>query len=238
MNSRVRRQRTRAISMLAAALLSLGACAQAAAPVGTPVANPEAAAAELRRASLPDGPRQITFAWTLDEAGSRVRGRGVGRMVAPERVRLDLFGPRGETYLAAALVEDEFRLPQGATGAVPLPSPSLLWASVGVVQPPSQARLLSATSTESELILRYSGDEGETIEYRAALQPLRLTSVSRSVQRGANETLQLTWDMAGTLQSTRYRDLSAFRELVLTIEETSAVASFPATIWRPDGTAR
>jgi hypothetical protein len=237
----IARKRRRAVKLGAitmSAALALGGCApRMAPPAGAPVADPEAAAAALQRASIPDAARQATFAWTLDEAGSRLRGRGVARYVAPERIRLDLFGPRGETYLAAALVNEEFRVPNTVAPTAPLPSAALLWATVGVVKPPADARLLSVTETQRELIVRYATENGETFEYRASGDPLRLTAIARAGRTGVSETIQLTRDATGELQSARYRDLAAYRELVLTLEAMTEVASFPPTIWSPDGTA-
>jgi len=221
--------------LLAAAL---AACGPRTAPVGTPVADPETAAAQLQAATAIDGPRQVNFGWTLDESGSRVRGRGVARLVAPERIRLDLFGQRGESYVSAALVDGEFRVPGGVAGAVPLPSPALLWGAVGVVQPPAGARLAGASATDREIVVRYETGGGETFEYRAAGEPLRLNSMSRAGRTGVIESLQLSWGADGVLQNTRYRNLEAFRELVFTVESVDAVAAFPPSIWSPDGTAR
>jgi hypothetical protein len=221
------------------AFLAAAACTPGAgAPAGAPVADPEAAAARLQMESLPDGPRQVNFEWALDEAGSRLRGRGVARLVAPERFRLDLFGPRGETYLSAAMVDGEVRLPGALPGPLALPSPSLLWAAVGVVQPPPEARLASVTATERDLVVRYTTAGGETFEYRATGEPLRLISLTRAGRTGVRESLQLNRAADGTLQSTRYRDLEAFRELVLTVESMTPVAAFPPAIWSLDGTAR
>jgi hypothetical protein len=97
-------------------LLTLTGCGAGGlqAPGGQPVPDPAGFAAELRASTVPAGPQQVNFGWTLDERGSRVRGRGVVRSEAPRRIRLDLFGPRGETYLMAALVEGEYRLPAAA----------------------------------------------------------------------------------------------------------------------------
>lgn len=230
------------VAAVVSLLATLAACApgRTAPPTGAPVADPHAAVAELQRLTTPAGPRQATFAWSLDEAGSRLRGRGVARFEAPERVRLDLFGARGETYLSAALVGDEFRVPPGVAGSVALPSPALLWGAVGVVRPPTDARLESATQTQSELRLRYAGSGGETFEFVADTSPAtpRLVRISRAGRTGVRETLQLSYDAGGQLQSARYRDLDAYRELVLTVESMAEVASFPSTIWSPDGTAR
>jgi hypothetical protein len=223
----------------ATAAILFAACAPGrGAPAGTPVAEPGVAAAELRAGSLPGTPLQVTFEWSLDEAGSRIRGRGVARLEAPERIRLDLFGQRGETYLTAALVGDEFRVPAGVPSQIALPSPALLWAAVGVVEPPADARLVNATTTGAELTLRYDAGASGTLEYVASVEPLRLLGASRSGGAGARETLRLSYDSAGQLASTRYRDVTAHRELVLTVEATTAMTSFPANIWRPDVAAR
>jgi hypothetical protein len=224
-------------ALVTAALLA-GCGAGRGEAAGAPVPQPEVAAAELRGATLPPSPLQVAFAWSLNEAGSRIRGQGVARMEAPERLRLDLFGQRGETYLAAAMVGDEFRVPAAVPAQLGLPSPALLWAAVGVVQPPAEARLVGATVLGRELTLRYGLGEAETLEYVASVEPLRLLRASRSGPGGARETLQLVYDGAGALSSTRYRDLAAFRELTLDIERMSPVPSFPAAIWRPDVAAR
>ena len=232
----------RAARVLAgAAVIGVAGCAgNLPAPAGAPVADPQAAAAELQRASLPDSPRQATFGWELNEAGSRLSGRGVVRYEAPERLRLDLFGPRGETYLAAALVGDTFRIPNEAASPVAFPSPVLLWAALGVVRPPTDAQLVSATSTEQELIVRYAAAEGELFEFRADNAPgeMRLRRVERLGRSGVLESVQVSWTAAHTPEHARYRDVAAYRELVLTTEEICDVPSFPGEVWRPTGTAR
>src|SRR5215207_7239487 len=90
---------------LSPAAVLLAGCATAGIPevTGEPVVDGTTVAADLRAAALPMGPFQVNFSWSLEEGGSRASGRGVVRVEAPERIRLDLFGPRGETYLVAAL---------------------------------------------------------------------------------------------------------------------------------------
>ncbi|HEX6037933.1 MAG TPA: hypothetical protein VFZ20_07840, partial [Longimicrobium sp.] len=103
--------------MTMAAVAALAACAPAArtqTPAPAPAqpaapADPAVLATETARGTVPASARQLNFGWQLDEAGAGFRGRGVARMVAPSRFRLDLFGPRGETYLAAALVDGQAR---------------------------------------------------------------------------------------------------------------------------------
>ncbi|HEX8907330.1 MAG TPA: hypothetical protein VF771_20930, partial [Longimicrobiaceae bacterium] len=192
---------------LAACAVSLAACAAGTAGGGAPAsspspspapvagsgaaaaASPDSIADALRRATLPPSPRQVQFGWSLDEAGSRFSGRGVARYHAPDRFRLDLFGPRGETYLAAALVDETPRIPPAVAERFKLPSPALLWAAVGVVRPPSTARLASATDEGGRVTVRYDLGGDGTLEYRA--QGGRLESVRRTKGGGVQESVEL-----------------------------------------------
>jgi hypothetical protein len=231
---------------LAAALCALAACAPAAtqAPGAGPAPqpgqpaqpaaprDPAAVAAELRRATAPASPRQVNFAWVLDEAGARFNGRGVARFVAPSRFRLDLFGPRNETYLAAALVDGEARVPAALAGRFSLPSPALLWGAVGVVAPPAEARLIESAVDNGTTTLRYQlGDD--VLEYRA--RGGRLESVRRRSRGGVAESIDLTYDARGLARS-QYRDWAAYRTLNLTPESATDVPSFPDATWTPPGT--
>ena len=241
----------RSMSPAAAALAALlAACAAASAsappaaaepspPAGSAaaaVADPDSIAAALRRATLPTAPKQVQFGWALDEAGSRFNGRGVARYQAPDRFRLDLFGPRGETYLAGALVGETARVPAQVTQRFTLPSPALLWAAVGVVRPPSSARLASAVDEGGRVTVRYDlGGEG-TLEYRA--RGGRLESVRRLRGSAVQESVELERAADGALRAARYRDWPALRNLNLTLESSTDAAPFSDDVWSPPGTAR
>jgi hypothetical protein len=220
-------------------LLGLSGCAvgRLQEPAGQPVADPQAFELELRRTTLPAGPQQVTFGWALNEQGSRVQGRGVVRLEAPERIRLDLFGPRGETYLTAALVGDEYRLPAHAANAVALPSPSLLWAALGVLEPPRGAQLSSATLRDGMAHLRYQGAVNEVFAFTFEEAPggdYRLTRIERAGARGVIETVNVDRAPDGTITRTRYRDWAEYRDLTLDVETMRDAAPFPGNIWRPD----
>ena len=237
-----------AAAALAAVLAACAAAQGTAAPAPSPAetapsvagsvtaASPDSIAAALRRATTPARPTQARFAWSLDEAGSRFSGSGVARYVAPERFRLDLFGPRGETYLAAALVGETARIPPQVAERFKLPSPALLWAAVGVVRPPSAARLTAATDQGGRVTLRYDLGPDGTLEYRA--QGNRLTQVRRIKSGGVQETVDLERGGDGALKAARYRDVPAFRNLNLTLEQSSNAASFAEDVWSPPGTDR
>ena len=214
--------------------LATGACASGgtAVPAGAPVVDPAPLAAEIAAASVPAGPRQTAFTWSLDEGGSTVRGRGVVRYHAPRRIRLDLFGPRNETYLSAALVGDEFRLPPTATGKVALPSPALLWAGLGVVKPPDGAALEGATTAGDATVLRYRlGDDAYLYTLRG--EERRLTLVERHGPSGVLESVRIQSGPDAGPGAARYREHQALRELNLQFETTRDVESFPESVWRP-----
>jgi hypothetical protein len=236
--------------MTAAFAVALAACAASTAGTGAAspspetaagsgaaaVASPDSIAEALLRATLPSSPRQAQFAWSLDEAGSRFNGRGVARFAAPDRFRLDLFGPRGETVLAAALVNETPRIPAAVAERFKLPSPALLWAAVGVVRPPSSARLTAATDEGGRVMLRYDLGGDGTLEYRA--QGGRLQSVRRLRGGGVQESVDLERAADGSLKAARYRDQAAYRSLNLTLESSTDVASFADDVWSPPGTGR
>jgi hypothetical protein len=227
-----------AVRYAAAALaLSLAACAPAATstapPPGEAAPDPAPVAAQAIRSTTPASARQAQFAWELDEAGARFRGRGTARYVAPGRFRLDLFGPRGETYLAAAMVDGQMRVPPLLLERFRLPSPALLWGAVGVVNPPADARLMDASVDGETTTLRYALGE-DVLEYR--LRGGRLQTVRRNARGGVAESIDLEHSGAGTLQSARYRDWAAFRSLNLTVESQTDVTGFPEATWNPPGT--
>jgi hypothetical protein len=186
----------------------------------------------LRRATVPASPRQVNFGWALDEAGARFSGRGVARYEAPRRSRLDLFGPRGETYLAAALVDGELRAPPALIERFELPSPALLWGAVGVIEPPAGARLLESATRGAETTLRYQAGD-DVLEFRA--EGTRLQSVRRRRGSAVAESIDLTYNDQG-LSRAQYRDWAAYRSLTLTTESSTDVAQFSEDTWRPAGT--
>ena len=221
----------------AAIIASAGGCAaREVHPVGSPSPNPAAAAERLTRRSWPSGPRQATFAWTLDEAGERFRGRGVVRYQAPDRLRLDLFGPRGETLLAAALAGDTVRLPPAAQGQFALPSAALLWGVLGVIRPPDGATPQAVLGAGADSTVRYSGTGGDTWEFRTGAAPL--TRVQRSSRGGVAESVDITWATQDRIRTARYREWSAQRTLDLTFESITNAEPFAPSIWLPQGTSR
>ena len=75
---------------------------------------------------------------------------GVARLQHPDRARLDLFMENGEAVLAASLVEDQLRAREGTRLQV-VPSPALLWASLGVFRPGEGVTLLGAEAFDDDV---------------------------------------------------------------------------------------
>lgn len=212
-------------------------CAPAAyTAAGAPAADPVAVADSLRRATIPAAPQQVSFAWSLDEQGTPLRGRGVARYQAPQRLRVDLFGPRGETYLAAALVGDSLRLPPGAAAGIQLPSPALLWGALGVLRPPSGAVPVAALRDGEMLVVRYR-DPSSSQEFAFEADPEGLAGVQRLDGSTRLESLRLRRDTTG-LRSAEYRDWAAYRTLTLAFEGAPAAALFDPAIWLTGNAAR
>lgn len=233
-------RRRRVISSFAALVLTVclaGCGTRQLEPEGAPVIDPSDAADRLVQATLPSGPVKATFSWNLQEGRTRLQGQGVARYEAPSRLRLDLFGPRGTTYLSAALVDERFRLPPNARDVITLPSSSLLWAAVGIFQPPPSGRLLSVTTSGDVISVRYSaeGDEIYDFRFNGSATAAHLSSVERAGADGVTESLELSYDDSGTLRTANYRNWADFRDLEIQIENFEDATSFPPEIWLPGG---
>jgi len=214
--------------------LSLGACASASLPPpAARLAEPEPAAEEIERASRIERPRQVVFRWRLRDGGRRVEGRGVARLAPGYRARLDLFTENGETAAIAALSGVELRLPSGADRRL-IPPPPLLWASLGVLQPGSEASLVEGfREGNGKLLLRYdlAGEE----ELRYTVRETRIRRVELLREGRVVERVNLTGEEPGSPlpREAEYRNLTAFRELSVSVESIEDVEPFPEEIWRP-----
>ncbi|MGH7577077.1 MAG: hypothetical protein ACREM1_18370 [Longimicrobiales bacterium] len=201
------------------------ACAGTGAIASGPVVQPYETEA-VAGTSL-DQPLHVLFSWRIEEPDGRFSGHGATRVEPPHHARLDLFGPRGEAYLMAALVDMELRLPAGADGRT-LPPPALLWAALGMFRPPDGARL-TGTAREGETTrLDYVRDD-ERWMFRLEGGRLRWAEWTRSDGR---RTIELEGDAEhGLPRQAVYRDWPAFRELRLTVDEVNATQGFDDEIW-------
>jgi hypothetical protein len=211
------------------AVALLAALVTACAGRGVPeTVDPSAASAAVSR-TAPDTSVRVVFDWTILDGEARFTGSGAARIEPPYRARLDLFGPRGEGYLSAALVASDVRLPPGTESGL-LPPPALMWAVLGVVAPPDGAVLAGTRVESGRTELHYSvGDS----RLRYDLEDGRLRSVHWEGD-GRRMDVGLTGDTpAGLPREAVYRDWSGYTELRLNVEKVDEVDPFPPEIWTP-----
>jgi hypothetical protein len=188
-----------------------------------------ATAATAIEATAPDRPLRVVFAWGAVEGEARFSGEGVARIQPPYHARLDLFGPRGDTYLSAALVDAEIRLLPGVQ-ATQLPPPPLMWAALGVVAPPAEAVLVGTRETPGRAELYYEMDGGIL---RYALEDGVLRS-ARWEGAGRRMIVELRGVASYGLPAQGvFRDVTAAVELTLNLESVDEVDPYPSDIWAP-----
>jgi len=218
-----------------AALLALagaGACAPRGPAVVGPAVDAERLATSLEDRTSLDEPIRVVFAWSLNESGVRMKGRGVARIEPPYRARLDLFLDHGETVVSAALVDGDLRIPPGMPNGI-LPPPDLMWGVLGVFRPDTDARLLGADRLEDGSVrLRYAYPDGRVLALQVMgerVRSMELLQDGHVVQRVA---LDLD-DASRYPDEATYRNLAAFRELKLTRETLEHVGPYPPDIFDP-----
>ncbi len=217
---------------VACTALVITACGPRRAVVIGPVGDPATSAESLERGTALQEPIRIDFDWQLNEAGARMRGRGVARIEPPYRARLDLFLDNGEGVVTAALVGDDLRLPYGSRDDV-LPPVDLMWGTLGVFRPVAGGTLVGGERLEGEgERLRYRQADGTELHYETRhgrLEGVELLEGDDVVQfvRLERPTGARYPDRA------TYRNLQEFRELK--IERTGLRPSepFDPEIWDP-----
>ncbi|MBX6365066.1 MAG: hypothetical protein IRZ00_14450 [Gemmatimonadetes bacterium] len=233
---RVSLRRAGVARWLGGVLVVVAGCAPRTPATTTPASQPTppAADAALEReavaATALRQPVQLVFDWNLRDRDARFGGRGSARVEPEYKARLDLFGPRGEGYFSAAVVDTTLRVPAAVAERVPVPPPALLWSTLGVLHPPADARLTATRREGAATRLEYTrGDE----RWRFTLEDgrLRRAELDRS---GGRQTVELKGTAElGLPKQAVYRDYAAFRELTLTLDHANAAQPFPPDTWTP-----
>jgi hypothetical protein len=211
--------------------LSLGACFGSPPPPVGPPLDAGLIGRQAQARSAIESPVRIVFAWSIQEPGMRLSGRGVARAEGPFRARLDLFASNGERIVAAALVDDDLRVPPAMADFVP--PPNLFWAALGVFRPGPDAAAMGAIELDAErTLLRYQTVEGGEIE--ALLVNRVLDRLDRTTASGVREEVRLVREAGERFpREALYRNLRSTRELRLTLETVEYVEAFPSDIWNP-----
>jgi hypothetical protein len=132
---------------------------------------------------------------------------------------------------AAALVDDELRVPAGMGDFVP--GATLLWGALGVFRPgPGTAPMEAARADGERSSIRYRVAGGGDLSY--ALRDRRVEQVDLVSAQGVREELRLTRDPGERFpREAVYRHHGATRELRLSLETVEYVEAFPSDIWNP-----
>ncbi len=224
-----RRRRT-SVCLALPGVLALAGCSRPQVVYAPAAPDPEQLALALEDQTSLREPVRIVFDWWLNEAGVRVRGRGVARIEPPYKARLDLFLGNGETVVQAALVEGDLRMPPGAPQGI-LPPADLMWGVLGVFRPLLGTELLGADRLEDgALRLRYRYANARELYFRVEGGRVRSVETLQGGHAVERVELGLEDDSRYPAEAT-YRNLAAFRELKLTRRSVERVEPYPPDIW-------
>ncbi|MGH2669436.1 MAG: hypothetical protein ACRDH5_10050, partial [bacterium] len=166
--------RLRALSYIGAGAL-LAACPRALAPlVPAPVALVPASrdsAAAWTRTTVPRGATVIRFRWRYGDGRVRYAGRGSARIAPPDSLRFDYAGPFGLGSGAAVVIGDSVAWADPAANFRSLvPAIPMLWASLGMVQPPGDGAVVFGQTQDvgdgRRAVWRFAED-ADTLDYVA-----------------------------------------------------------------------
>ena len=208
----------RAIAAIVLIALTAPGCVRSLAPLRGARVSP----ASIPRTGLV-GSRQINFRWEFAEESMVARGEGVARLASPDSARLDFFLDGGFGSGHVLVFGDSVIAPGGNLVAGMIPSPPMLWASVGRLAVPPATDTVAAVDGST---LR--ADIGRGSAWRATFDGSRLTLLEHVENGRVTETVSRASD--GTV---RYTDPRARRTLRITITREEEVARFDASIWRP-----
>lgn len=224
-----RSSRARALPLLA--IVVAGCATGRVASVGS-ISDPGPVAESLRGKTNLQARSRIDFRWELNEQGARVSGVGVARIEPPFKARLDLFLDNGETVIAAALVDDELRLPPGAPDDV-LPPVELMWGTLGVFRPISGTRLVGGERLpEDGERLRYAHADGRLLDFETRGGTLGAVELLEGESLVEWVRLEMGEDGRYPTRAT-YRNLVDFRELEITRTSARPAEPFDPAIWDP-----
>lgn len=210
-------RRVFASTFLGASILAGSGCAPRLSPLtGAPAPK------VLPHAELPAGHTKIVFDWQLDDRELSGRGEGVARIAGPDSARLDLILAGGFGSGAAVLIADSLQVTGGSLARRFVPSPPLLWATLGRVALPAVHDTVARVDGE---LLRV--DIGMPASWRLTFRRDSLVRLERV--RGGRV---IEWvERNGSI--VRYRSEEARRQLSLTVKSVQEVPPFDASIWGP-----
>src|SRR5437762_11870686 len=120
-------------------------------------------------ATLPTTPTLIRFRWRYQDERVKYAGRGSARIAPPDSLRFDYAGPLGLGSGAAVVIGDSVAWADPEKDFRSLvPAIPMLWAALGMVQPPNDEAAVSgavdSTAAGRRVIWRFAELE-DTLDY-------------------------------------------------------------------------
>jgi len=170
------------------------------------------------RTTLPAGRTVIRFRWRYEDGRVRYAGRGSARIAPPDSLRFDYAGPFGLGSGAAVVIGDTVAWADPAANFRSLvPAIPMLWASLGMVQPPGADAAVSTLAQPQRAIWRFATANGDTLDFVAGV--------------GAERTLEAEWRRGGKIVArSRTRLDSLARPVGARIDFPEAKARFELTV--------
>lgn len=227
--------RLRTGSYIAAGALLAG-CPRAPAPL---VPSPAALAPASRdsavawiRATLPPERTLIRFRWRYEDGRVRYAGRGSARIAPPDSLRFDYAGPFGLGSGAAVVIGDTVAWADPEANFRSLvPAIPMLWAALGMVQPPASGAAVFARTDTARAVWRFV-DAGDTLDYVATAGAER--RLEAELRRGGRVMARIRTQLDPQARPAGARvdfpEASARFELTVLAVDTAPV--IPPGLWR------
>lgn len=180
--------------------------------------------------TLPAGSELVSVRWRFRDPGMEVSGRGAVRVTPPDSLRVDVRGPlgfgRGTLVLSGSTAWAD---PESVVRQV-LPSRFLIWAMLGVVQPPDSAERFERGGEGARRFLRVveAGAVVTTFELRGDT----LTGVLRMRGDRMAGRLVLVRDRGGRVVHATADDRERNARLEFDINNRTPTGAFPVEVWR------
>jgi hypothetical protein len=213
------------------------------APVALAPASRDSAVA-WTRATLPRAATVIRFRWRYADERVRYAGRGSARIAPPDSLRFDYAGPFGLGSGAAVVIGDTVAWADPAANFRSLvPAIPMLWASLGMVQPPAESAavfgLVQTAGDGRRAVWRfaqgadtldYVATEGREVGAATAAEPALEAEWRRNGAVVARSRTQ--FDARARPRSARVDFPEASARFELTVVGVDTAAVIPPALWR------
>ncbi len=184
------------------------------------------------RATLPGARTVIRFRWRYEDGRVRYAGRGSARIAPPDSLRFDYAGPFGLGSGAAVVIGDTVAWADPAANFRSLvPAIPMLWAALGMVQPPQPDAAVFGLAEAGRTIWRFA-TSGDTLDYVATLGAERMLEAEWRRDGRAVARSRTRLDPQARPIGARIDFPEASARFELTVVGVDTAAAFPPALWR------